>query len=331
METLDAPHVERYTMVAMLNKIYNIIYAAVQLKTAVHDLPVKLKDPKNRELLGTIYSNNNEPAFLFQPLPETMLSELSELFDQQHTPMPMPEIPPLMPEITLDAPVDIVGFDFCRWADGVGSACRRLTNIRDELIKDRPEWNACAGFDRTVYYEESDTRHDLLRGEWSEPDMRHCYPLWRVNAFVVGGSRCIGGIMATHCTTEAEDELHNKTVLRAELLAMLYLFRFEIEEVLQEPKQPPATAVLLLSFTPTKVRVLQARYKSPCEIYVSVRTVLDNEPEDRDKAFRTLIAWSMFVVDEGANSYITAGMDVGVGADADADAEEDTNTMNPPA
>ncbi|KAJ8128294.1 hypothetical protein O1611_g5340 [Lasiodiplodia mahajangana] len=173
------------------------------------------------------------------------------------------------------------------WAEPVTDACRELTVVKDDLWMRNNERIDCAGY---TLYPNFESEHLLQEGERGTSDPP-C-PLWYAESFFESTSGQHGCILVTY----AEEHLEPKQILRSELLSLLALLEGAGLCALKEGTSAMSPSVFVLSFTPTQVRALEARVKSPDQITISIRPVLNQVPvgPERDDKFRELVAWAMY-------------------------------------
>ncbi|KAI0109202.1 hypothetical protein GGR51DRAFT_109102 [Nemania sp. FL0031] len=182
---------------------------------------------------------------------------------------------------------------FTGWARSVTDACRELGIAKDNLWMDNKERIECAHY---TEYDEFESQ-DLLRvgelGEFDPPSAR-----WYAVGFSESTSGQRGCTLITHAEDRMEPEdLDPKHILRSELLALLVMLDCAGIHALKKRASAMSPSVFVLSFTETKVRALEARVKSPNQIAISIRTVLDQVPTgkpERDEKFWELLTWAMY-------------------------------------
>ncbi|KAI1122736.1 hypothetical protein F5Y10DRAFT_253423 [Nemania abortiva] len=181
---------------------------------------------------------------------------------------------------------------FTGWAEPVTNACHELTIAKDDLWMRNKERIECAGY---TFYDKFETQGLLREGERGRRDPSH--PWWYAESFFESTSGQPGCILVTYAEDHLEPEhLEPKHILRSELLALLVLLDGAGICALEKRASVMSPSVFVLSFTLTKVRALEARVKSPNQIAISIRPVLDQVPTgpERDDKFRDLVTWAMY-------------------------------------
>ncbi|KAI1121975.1 hypothetical protein F5Y10DRAFT_255191 [Nemania abortiva] len=200
----------------------------------------------------------------------------------------------------------------CDWANPVIDACRKLTAIRDTLNRElQVDPILCAEFSEDSYFPVAESQRLLCRGESWQFDCKDStkYPLWWRTVGLFYGktdhdipSVSPGAILIASYpqqNTKAE-ELCDTSILRAEILNLLNLLWFDMAQLRDKNEGLLCATAFLLSFTPTKVRALEAHVESSgglSKVRIRTQTILDGAPteaESRKEAFQKLVAWSMF-------------------------------------
>lgn len=188
----------------------------------------------------------------------------------------------------------ILGEDdiFIHWAQPVTHACRELALAKDDLWEYNKERIECADYPTYYEFESQNLLRVGERGRCDPPS-----PRWYAVSFSESTSGRHGSILVTYAEDHIEPEyLEPKHILRSELLTLLVLLDCAGISALKKRASAMSPSVFVLSFTLTKVRALEARIKSPNQIAISIRTVLDQFPTgpEQDDKFRELVTWAMY-------------------------------------
>ncbi|TRX97582.1 hypothetical protein FHL15_001337 [Xylaria flabelliformis] len=123
-----------------------------------------------------------------------------------------------------------------------------------------------------------------------------CDQLRYPTAFLESTSHNYGALITTH----TKQNLGCRHVFRSELLTLLTLLEVAGERAVENGESSTSPTIFVLSFACNQARVLTANLEKPDKISIYIRQVFDQVPakEERDKAFKDLVSWAMFVEDD---------------------------------